>query len=127
MTDEPVAPVAAPPFPTRKPHKLESGGHVRTDDWWWLRDKDDPAVIEHLKAENAYGESVLSSSKTLQEQLFQEIKNRIKEDDVSAPARSHGWWYWSATSEGQQYARFYRRANGPGTSSAIEVLEHARA
>ncbi|MGA3146634.1 MAG: hypothetical protein ABSF33_04035, partial [Acidimicrobiales bacterium] len=51
-----------PPTPERRPVRLEAHGDVRIDDWYWLRDKDDPAVIEHLEAENAYTEAVMAGT-----------------------------------------------------------------
>ncbi len=61
-TSGPGAPSLRPPVPERRPVRLEAHGDVRIDDWYWLRDKDDPAVIEHLEAENAYTEAAMSGT-----------------------------------------------------------------
>ena len=73
--------------PERRPVRLEAHGDVRVDDWFWLRDKDDPAVIEHLEAENAYTEAAMAGTGALQSELFDEIVARIEETDLSVPVR----------------------------------------
>ncbi len=62
---------------------------MRVDDWHWLRDRDDPAVIAYLEAENGYTDAMTAASAGLRERLYEQIKARIQEDDLSAPAR-HG-------------------------------------
>jgi len=84
---------------------------VRIDDWHWLRDRDDPRVIAHLEAENAYTEAMTAASAGLRERLYEQIKGRIQEDDLSAPARRGGWWYWSRTTAGSQYRIHCRLAD----------------
>ncbi|MGH9076934.1 MAG: S9 family peptidase [Acidimicrobiales bacterium] len=114
-----------PPVPARRPHRLEAHGDVRTDEWWWLRHRDDPEVIAHLEAENAYTDSVLAPTGELQDRLFAEIKARVQEDDVSAPGRHGPWWYWVRTTEGQQYAAYYRLADPDRRLAAVEVAAFA--
>src|ERR1035437_1958115 len=75
-----------PPVPARRPVELEAHGDVRIDDWYWLADKEDPAVIEHLGAENTYTEAVTAATADLRDQLFKEMVARIEETDLSAPA-----------------------------------------
>ncbi|MGD0392487.1 MAG: S9 family peptidase [Acidimicrobiales bacterium] len=107
-----------PPTPERRPVRLEAHGDVRIDDWFWLRDKDDPAVIEHLEAENAYTEAAMAGTGALQAELFEEIVARIEETDLSVPVRKGPWLYYSRTVEGSNYAIHCRRpataAGGPG-------------
>ncbi|GAA3020973.1 S9 family peptidase [Streptosporangium longisporum] len=73
------------------------------DDYAWLTVKDDPDVVAYLEAENAYTQEATAHLKPLQETLFQEIKGRTLETDLSVPTRKGGWWYYSRTEEGKQY------------------------
>jgi oligopeptidase B len=94
--------------------ELVAHGDSRTDDWYWLRDKDDPAVIAHLEAENAYTEAMTAGTKELQEALFAEIVARIEETDLSVPVRKGPWLYYTRTVEGSAYAIHCRQPAGPG-------------
>ena len=78
------------------------------------RTKDDPDTIAYLKAENAYTEAVTAHLAPLREQIFTEIKARTQESDLSVPVRKGGWWHYSRTVEGKQYAVHCRRAVRPG-------------
>ena len=84
-------------------------GEVRSDDWFWLRTKSDPAVAEYLEAENAYARAVLAPTAALQERLYQEMLGRIKQTDLSVPVRDRGWWYYTRTEEGKQYPVYARK------------------
>jgi oligopeptidase B len=108
--------VGTPPAPERRPVELVAHGDARIDDWFWLRDKDDPAVIAHLTAENAYTEAVMASTEALQGALFDEIVARIEETDLSVPVRKGTWMYYSRTVEGSSYGIHCRRpvAGGDG-------------
>jgi oligopeptidase B len=105
---------AVPPQADRRPVELVAHGDRRIDEWFWLRDKDDPAVIDHLKAENAYTEATMAGTRALQAVLFQEIVDRIEETDVSVPVRKGPWLYYSRTVEGSSYAIHCRRPVGAG-------------
>lgn len=95
----PQAPLT-PKIPTIRTHH----GDTFIDDYEWLRDKDSPQVRAHLEAENAYADAVTANQESLRESLFNEIKARTVETDLSVPARKRGWWYFTRTSEGSQYA-----------------------
>ena len=103
-----------PPVPARRPVELEAHGDVRIDDWYWLADKEDPAVIEHLVAENTYTEAVTAATADLRDQLFKEMVARIEETDLSVPARKGQWLYYSRTVEGSSYGIHCRRPAGTG-------------
>lgn len=105
----PPAPVA----PSR-PFDVVAHGHARRDEWYWLRDRHDPAVRTHLEAENAYADAMLAPQAALAEAIFAEIKDRVRETDVSAPVQRHEWDYYSRTREGAQYAYHCRRPHRPG-------------
>ncbi len=98
------------PVPERRPVELVTHGDVRVDDWFWLRDKDDPAVIDHLKAENAHTEAAMAGTSGLRATLFDEIVARIEETDVSVPVRKGPWLYYSRTVEGSSYGIHCRRS-----------------
>ncbi len=107
-----------PPSPPRRPQVLTAHGDRRVDDWGWLADRDDPAVLAHLEAENAYTEAVTTPTKPLQERLYAEMVARIKETDLSVPVRKGRWSWYTRTEEGQQYAIHCRRAvEGPNARS----------
>ncbi|MBT2565364.1 S9 family peptidase [Arthrobacter sp. ISL-85] len=93
------APPAAKKIPTERTHH----GETFVDNYEWLRDKESPEVVEHLRAENAYQEAVTAGQEPLREAIFQEIKGRTQETDLSVPHRKDGWWYFSRSSEGKEY------------------------
>jgi len=116
------------PVPERRPVTLETHGDVRTDDWFWLRDKDDPAVIAHLEAENAYTAAVTAGTTALQEALFTEMVARIEETDLSVPVRKGPWLYYGRTREGSNYGIHCRRpVDGPEDVEQVLLDENALA
>ena len=102
MTD---APIAARRSTLRTHH-----GDTVDDPYEWLRAKDSPEVIAHLEAENAHTEAETAHLAALRETLFQEIKGRVQETDLSVPTRRGDWWYYSRTEEGAQYGIHCRAA-----------------
>lgn len=94
-----------PPAPSveRRPQLRTFHGDSFRDDYEWLREKDSPAVIAQLEAENAYTQARTAGLASLREQLFAEVKTRTKETDLSVPRRRGDWWYFSRTFEGKQY------------------------
>lgn len=92
------------PSPARKvPSERTHHGDTFIDHYEWMRDKESPELIEHLKRENAYTEAVTRGQEPLREAIFGEIRDRTQETDLSVPARKKGWWYYSRTEEGKQY------------------------
>lgn len=104
MSDTPKPPVAK-----IIPKKDTAHGEVRTDNYFWLRDKKNPELIKHLEAENAYTETMMQDTKPLQEKLYGEMKSRIKETDLSVPYKEGDYYYYSRTAEGKQYAIYCRK------------------
>lgn len=94
---------AAPPVAKKVPHERTHHGDTFVDNYEWLREKESPEVVEHLKAENAYQEAVTAHQEPLREAIFQEIKGRTQETDLSVPNRKDGWWYFSRSVEGKEY------------------------
>ena len=91
------------------PDTFNNFGQQRIDNYYWLKDKKNEKVIEYLKAENAYTETVMESTKELQTTIYDEILSRIKEDDESHPLYRNGYWYYSRTEKGKQYRTYCRR------------------
>ena len=103
------------PRPALRPVSDTRFGVTRTDEYAWLRDRDDPAVIAHLERENAYTAEKMAGTAALQEEIFQEIKSRVQETDESVPVRKGPWEYFTRTEEGREYAIHGRRpARSPG-------------
>ena len=119
MNDTPSAPVAA-----RKPSTTSVHGVTITDDYAWLRDPaypqvTDPEILDYLKLENAWFETVMAPHQPLIETLFQEMKGRIKEDDQSVPAKDGDYFYWRAFETGGQYRKWWRRPVAGGADELI--------
>jgi oligopeptidase B len=92
-----------PPIAQAIAHPVTQHGETRQDDYFWLREKTNPAVLQYLKDENAYTEHTLAPIAALREQLFAEIKGRIRETDIDVPVFDRGFYYYARTIEGQQY------------------------
>ena len=104
MADRLDAPVAKRVPTTRVVH-----GDEVVDEYAWLRDRDDPDTLAYLRAENAYTKAMTARIDALKETVFEEIKGRILQTDLSVPARRGPWWYFMRTVEGQQYGIQCRR------------------
>lgn len=109
----------APPVAEVIPDTFSNFGQTRIDNYYWLKDKNNPKVIDYLKAENAYTDTVMASTKALQQTIYDEIIGRIKEDDESYPSFSDGYYYYSRTEKGKQYRIYCRRK---GTLDAPEEI-----
>jgi oligopeptidase B len=106
----PTPPIARPPVARKIPKIDVVHGNVRQDDYYWMREKDDPEVVAYLTAENAYTDTVMKSTVAFQESLYAEMLARIKEDDQSVPYRLRGFYYYSRTEKGKQYPIYCRKA-----------------
>ena len=96
---------AAPPVAAKKPKVMTKFGDRRVDNYFWLREKDNPEVIDYLKAENAYHEAVMKPLAGFRETLYKEMLARIKETDESVPYRRKGYWYYQRDVEGMEEER----------------------
>ncbi len=110
----PVAPMAE-----KVPHQLEIHGDVRVDDYYWLRERTNPEVLAYLEAENAYTSSMMAATETFQEELFQELKNRIDPDDSTVPALFDGYYYYKRYEDGLEYPIHCRKQ---GSVEAAEEI-----
>jgi len=106
-----------PPRAEKREHSYTFHGQTIADPYHWLRDGnypnvDDEDVLGYLRAENAYFEAQMADQKPLVEELFTEMRGRIKEDDATVPQKDGDYEYWSEFEEGGQYSKFYRRPVG---------------
>jgi len=106
-----------PPPIARAEHKETALHGARlTDDYAWLRNKENPEVTAYLEAENAYAAAVMASLDGLRDALYQEMLSHVKQTDVSVPFREGAWWYYTRTEEGKQYAIHCRTHGSPNAS-----------
>lgn len=112
------ADIPRPPAPERRPVTRERHGRTDVDEYGWLCDvsRSDADVLAHLEAENAYVDVMLGHTADLQQTLFEEIKGRVQETDLSVPSQQRGHWYYARTIEGQQYPRYCRLTAEPGVT-----------
>ena len=97
------------PVAKKIPFKLEKHGDVRIDDYYWLRERENPEVIEYLNAENAYRENIMKGTEGLQKTLFDEMVGRIKKDDESVPYKLDGFWYYTRFEGEGEYPLYCRK------------------
>ena len=100
---------ASAPVAKKVPRETKIHGYTLKDDYFWMREKSNAEVTKYLEAENAYTEAVMAPRKALQETLYKEMLGRIKQTDLSVPARNGDYWYYSRTEEGKQYPYMCRR------------------
>ncbi len=105
----PRAAGAQPPVAKKVAKELEKHGHVRLDDYYWLKERENPEVLAFLEAENDYTQAVLAHTEAFQESLLQEIVGRIKEDDQSAPYKHGDYYYYERFVEDGEYPIYCRR------------------
>ncbi len=118
----------ATPIAEKKPYKMVAHDDERIDDYYWMNDffkkgPDSTNIVDHLKAENNYLDTMLSASKQFREDLFKELKGRIKEKDESVPYKLNGYWYYNRYEEGKQYAVYCRKKES--LDAAEEIMHDA--
>ncbi|BAC88070.1 S9 family peptidase [Gloeobacter violaceus] len=108
-----------PPIAEVIPKSRTLHGETLVDDYFWLREKDNPIVITYLEAENRYTEAVMQPTEQLQQTLYAEMLARIKQTDLTAPELWGGYYYYRRTEEGKQYPILCRK---PGSLEAAEAI-----
>ena len=98
-----------PPKAEKIKKELTLHQHTRIDNYYWLNQRDNPKVIEYLKAENDYLKAVMKHTEALQEKLFNEIIGRIKKDDSTVPYKTNGYYYYSRYEKGNEYPLYCRK------------------
>ena len=110
---------ANPPIAKKVSKSLEKHNDVRVDNYFWMNNREDKEVIDHLNSENTYTKSVLKHTEAFQKDLFEEMKGRIKEDDSSVPYKLNGYWYITRYENGKDYPIYTRRED---TLNATEEI-----
>src|ERR671939_146579 len=108
-----------PPMAKKNPKKTEINGVTLVDNYFWLREKNNPEVTAYLEAENAFTEAVMKPTEAMQAALYKEMVGHIKETDVNVPYRQDGYYYYSRTVQGMQYPIYARK---PKTVEAKEEI-----
>ena len=98
-----------PPVAKIIPKTLENLGHSRTDNYFWMNDRENPEVIDYLNKENEYYHKMTAHTKDFQKELFEEMKSRIKEDDESVPYLYNGYYYITRFEKGKDYPIYSRK------------------
>ena len=107
-----------PPVAKIKAHERHIHGDIVTDNYYWMIDyfkkgPDSTEVLNYLKEENTYLDTIMSGSKTFREKLYEEMKRRIKEKDESVPVFKNGYFYYIRTEDGKQYYKYCRKKRKP--------------
>ena len=97
------------PLAKKNPQQLEKHNDIRIDNYFWMKDREHPEVINYLNAENAYCDESMAHTKAFQKDLFEEMKGRIKEDDSSVPYKYNGYWYITKFEKGKDYPIYLRK------------------
>ncbi len=107
------------PRAAQKPHVITTHNHSRTDNYYWLKERENPEVIDYLNAENEYLEKVMAPLEGLREELFTEMKGRIKQDDESVPYKEGSYLYYTRFVSGGEYPVYCRKKVGTDTEEVM--------
>jgi oligopeptidase B len=118
-TSAPSGDAPRPPVAEKHPHTTVVHGDSLTDDYFWLREKTNPKVMDYLKGEDAYANAVMKPTTALQDVLYQEMLGHLKQTDETVPYAENGYFYYSRTREGLQYPIYCRKR---GDLSAVEEV-----
>ena len=112
------------PMTEKKPKTTNIHGDTLVDDYFWLREKNNPAVMEHLQAEEAYTDQVMKPTAALQEKIYKEMLSHIKQTDKTVPYRWGDYFYYSRTEEGKQYPIYCRKKGNLDAPEEILIDEN---
>jgi len=122
-----AATLPAPPLAAVRPHQFNEHGNVRIDQYYWLRDRDNPEVIKYLEDENAYTKAVMAHTEAVQERLYEELKGRVRQTDQSVPYRQGGYFYYTRLVEGKDYPIYARKRGSLNAPEEILIDGNALA
>ena len=108
-----------PPVAEKIKKELTIHGDTRVDNYYWLNERENPKVLEYLKAENEYKEAVMKHTEALQEKLYNEIVGRIKQTDMSVPYKTEGYYYYTRYEEGKEYPVYCRKKDSVNAEEEI--------
>jgi oligopeptidase B len=112
-----------PPVAKIVPKASTTLGETRVDNYFWLRDRNDPDTIKYLEAENEYTKAEMRHTETLQTKLYTEILGRIQQTDLSVPTKRDDYFYYTRTEEGKQYAIYCRKRGSHGDAQEEILLD----
>jgi oligopeptidase B len=112
------------PMAEKKAKTTNIHGDTLVDDYFWLREKNNPAVMAHLQAEEAYTNEVMKPTAALQDKLYKEMLSHIKQTDKSVPYRWGDYFYYTRTEEGKQYPIYCRKKGSPDAPEEIVIDEN---
>ena len=98
-----------PPIAAKQAKELEAHGDIRVDNYYWLRERENPEVMAYLEAENTYTEAVMAHAADFQDQIYDEIVGRIQQDDDSVPYKKGDYFYYYRYEEGDEYSIHCRK------------------
>lgn len=111
------------PIAKQKPKEITANGHTRIDPYYWLNERENPEVIDYLNQENEYTKAGLAHTETLQNNLFNEMRGRMKEDDNSVPVLLRGYYYYTRFETGKEYPIQCRKKGSLDAPEEI-ILDH---
>jgi oligopeptidase B len=111
--------MASSPIAPKRPYEITQHGKTRIDNYFWLRQREDPEVLKYLHSQMDYLEEVMGHTKPIQETLFSEMKGRIQETDSTVPEKRGEYLYYEKTEAGKQYPVFYRRKDSSGSPEEL--------
>ncbi|MBL7543505.1 MAG: S9 family peptidase [Bdellovibrionaceae bacterium] len=112
------------PHSTPMEKKLEKHGHVRTDNYFWLKNREDKNVVQYLENENAYTALTLKPYEKIEHQIFEEMKSRVIEDESTVPVQRGGFEYYSQFTPGKQYPVYLRKSISDGKETVLLDINH---
>lgn len=110
-----------PPVAKIEPKQLKIHGDIRIDNYYWLKERENQEVIDYLNAENDYTQAVMAHTKDFEDLLFEEIKGRIKQTDVSVPYKLDDYYYYYRYEEGKEYRIYCRKKGSLESAEAIMI------
>jgi oligopeptidase B len=126
-TTSPAAPALTPPMAAVRPHRFDEHGKVRIDQYYWLKDRNNPEVIKYLEDENAYTKAVMAHTQALQDRLYEELKGRVLQNDQSVPFREGNYFYYTRLVEGKNYPIYARKRGSVRAPEEIMIDANALA
>jgi oligopeptidase B len=107
------------PIAKKNPHEFNEFGNKRTDNYFWLNERENTEVIKYLEAENDYTDKVMAGYKSFRKKLYSEMRARIKEDDISVPFFDNGYYYYTRFEKGDEHARYMRCEKLPDKNEIV--------
>ena len=127
LTVDISTPAATPPVAKKVPHMQTLHGDKLGDEYFWLRERENPEVRKYLEAENVYTDEIMKPTGDLQKKLYDEMLGRIKETDLTVPYRDGAYFYYTRTEKGKQYTIYCRKKGSPDAAEEIYLDVNALA